>query len=73
MAALRGQRLYRLDLDESGSVVGQEELLQDEAGRLRHVVQAPDGSLWVLTSNRDGRGTPVPDDDRIIRLGPVGG
>ena len=72
MAALRGQRLYRLDLDESGAVVGQEELLQDEAGRLRHVVQAPDGSLWVLTSNRDGRGNPVPDDDRIIRLGPVG-
>jgi glucose/arabinose dehydrogenase len=71
MAALRGQRLYRLDLDESGAVVGQEELLQDEAGRLRHVVQAPDGSLWVLTSNRDGRGNPVADDDRIIRLGPV--
>jgi glucose/arabinose dehydrogenase len=72
MAALRGQRLYRLDLDGSGTVVGQEELLQGEAGRLRHVVQAPDGSLWVLTSNRDGRGNPVPDDDRIIRLGPVG-
>ena len=69
MAALRGQRLYRLDLDESGAVVGQEELLQGEAGRLRHVVQAPDGSLWVLTSNRDGRGNPVPDDDRILRLG----
>jgi glucose/arabinose dehydrogenase len=72
MAALRGQRLYRLDLDESGAVLGQEELLQGEAGRLRHVVQAPDGSLWVLTSNRDGRGNPVPDDDRIIRLGPAG-
>jgi glucose/arabinose dehydrogenase len=72
MAALRGQRLYRIDLDESGAVVGQEELLQGEAGRLRHVVQAPDGSLWVLTSNRDGRGNPVPNDDRIIRLGPAG-
>jgi glucose/arabinose dehydrogenase len=72
MAALRGQRLYRLDLDESGAVVGQEELLQGEAGRLRHIAQAPDGSLWVLTSNRDGRGNPIPDDDRIIRLGPVG-
>jgi glucose/arabinose dehydrogenase len=72
MAALRGQRLYRLDLDESGAVVGQEELLQGEAGRLRHIAQAPDGSLWVLTSNRDGRGNPIPDDDRILRLGPAG-
>ena len=71
MAALRGQRLYRLDLNESGAVVGQEELLQGEAGRLRHVAQAPDGSLWVLTSNRDGRGNPIPDDDRILRLGPA--
>src|SRR5918994_7581241 len=45
MAALRGQRLYRIDLDDSGAVVGQEEVFQGEAGRLRHVVQAPDGSL----------------------------
>ena len=71
MAALRGQRLYRLDLDDSGAVVGQEELLQGEAGRLRHVAQAPDGSLWILTSNRDGRGNPILADDRILRLGPA--
>ena len=70
---LRGQRLWRLQFDESGAVVDREALLQGEAGRLRHVVQAPDGSLWVLTSNRDGRGTPVPDDDRILRLGPATG
>ena len=71
MAALRGQRLYRLALDPNGTVTEQEELLRGEAGRLRHVVQAPDGSLWVLTSNRDGRGTPIADDDRILRLAPA--
>jgi len=69
VAALRGQRLYRFDLAADGSVVGAgEELYTGTYGRLRHVEQAPDGSLWVLTSNRDGRGSPVPDDDRIIRI-----
>jgi glucose/arabinose dehydrogenase len=71
MAALRGERLWRLDLDEAGAVTGREALLAGEAGRLRHVAQAPDGSLWVLTSNRDGRGSAGRDDDRILRLGPT--
>ena len=69
VAALRGQRLYRLDLQE-GQVAGVQELLVGQYGRLRHVTQAPDGSLWVLTSNCDGRGTcPTGRDDRIVRLG----
>src|SRR5918997_606457 len=73
MAALRGQRLWRLDLDENGAIVNREAFLLGQAGRLRHVAQAPDGSLWILTSNRDGRGTPVSDDDRILRLAPANG
>lgn len=71
VAALRGERLYRLDLDGSGGVAGVEELLVHQYGRLRHVTPAPDGSLWILTSNCDGRGAcPTGADDRIIRLGP---
>jgi glucose/arabinose dehydrogenase len=73
MAALRGERLWRLDLDQNGAVAGREELLKGQAGRLRHVAQAPDGSLWILTNNRDGRGSPIPDDDRILRLAPAEG
>lgn len=73
MAALRGERLWRLELAGDGSVTGRESLLRGEFGRLRHVAQAPDGSLWVLTSNRDGRGDPAPEDDRILRLAPAGG
>jgi glucose/arabinose dehydrogenase len=37
-------------------------------GRLRDVVSAPDGSLWILTGNTDGRGSPRTDDDILIRL-----
>lgn len=61
MAALRGERLWRLQLGESGNVFDRHVLLKGEFGRLRHVEQAPDGSLWVLTSNSDG-------NDRIVRL-----
>ncbi len=41
-----------------------------EYGRLRDVVEGPDGALYVLTSNRDGRGLPRRGDDRIVRVMP---
>jgi glucose/arabinose dehydrogenase len=39
-------------------------------GRLRDVVEGPDGALYFLTNNTDGRGTPSPGDDRIYRITP---
>jgi glucose/arabinose dehydrogenase len=73
VAALRGERLWRLELNDRGEVVGRQKLLDGEVGRLRDVIQAPDGSLWVSTSNYDTYGNPVSEqDDRILRLAPVG-
>jgi hypothetical protein len=58
VTALRGESLWRLELDDRGTVTDRERLLEGEVGRVRDVAQAPDGSLWVSTSNRDGRGRP---------------
>jgi glucose/arabinose dehydrogenase len=75
LACLRGERLYAVALDpRTGRVHGDPKvLLEGEYGRLRTVVAAPDGSIWVTTSNRDGRGEPAEDDDRILRIVPPGG
>ncbi len=49
-------------------------LLPGEFGRLRHLEQGPDGALYALTSNRDGRadeGFPTGRDDRLLRIRPA--
>jgi glucose/arabinose dehydrogenase len=68
-ACLRGEQLRRLVL-RGDHVVLDEPLLQSRYGRLRTVVEGPRGALYVLTNNRDGRGTPRPGDDRILRIVP---
>jgi glucose/arabinose dehydrogenase len=70
VAALKGEALHRLDVRGS-RIVSDEVLYRGRYGRLRAVVQAPDGSVWVTTSNRDTYGSPVSrDDDRVLRITP---
>ncbi len=72
IATLRGNHLRMLDLDiENDKVISSEVLFQGEFGRLRDASVGPDGNLYILTSNRDGRGSPEPTDDRILRIIPV--
>lgn len=67
---LRGQALFRLTLDPDNprKVVAFEPLFERRFGRLRDVVEGPDGAIYILTSNRDGRGSPIADDDRLLRV-----
>jgi glucose/arabinose dehydrogenase len=66
VAALRGRRVWQVPL--VGGTAGRPvEALAGEYGRIRTIEPAPDGTLWLTTSNRDGRGSPVPSDDRVVR------
>jgi glucose/arabinose dehydrogenase len=68
MAGLRGERLWQIDIS-AGTVRGEPvAALAGEYGRLRDVVALPDGSLWLLTNNTDGRGSPRPGDDLLLRV-----
>jgi glucose/arabinose dehydrogenase len=65
MAALRGERLWAIQVDASGAASAKA-YFTGTYGRLRDAIQGPDHSLWILTDNTDGRGTPKPGDDRIL-------
>jgi len=60
-----------LDLDLENNQVLSSESLFAEYGRLRDASMGPDGNLYIMTSNRDGRGSPEPNDDRILRIVPM--
>jgi glucose/arabinose dehydrogenase len=70
-ANLRGESLRRLRF-AGDRITVDEPLLEGRFGRLRTIVEGPDGDLYALTSNRDGRGAPVDEDDRILRITPPG-
>jgi len=61
VAALRGQHVMVLDLDlKNNSVNSVEKIFQDKYGRIRDLVQSPDGDVFILTSNGD--------NDKILRV-----
>lgn len=69
MAALRGERLWRVRVDGDDGVDPTPFFIGDY-GRMRTVAVTPEGQLWVMTSNRDGRAQPEPGDDRILLVEP---
>jgi glucose/arabinose dehydrogenase len=66
LAALRGQRLWAIyPGSESVEAVS---WFEGTYGRLRDAVPGPNGTLWVLTNNTDGRGSPRQGDDRLLQI-----
>jgi glucose/arabinose dehydrogenase len=68
LGALQGQTTWRVPVTASG--LGTPRAVRLARARTRTVVLAPDGSLWVTTSNTDGRALPRPGDDRILAIRP---
>lgn len=70
LPCISGKANDRLVLDKSDphKVISFDRYFTGQFGRLRDVVQGPDGALYILTNNRDGRGNPRQGDDKILRL-----
>jgi len=69
VTSLKAARVVALKLSEDGrSVVQEEAFFQDWYGRLRDVCVSPDGRVFLAVSNKDGRGTILPGDDRIVQI-----
>jgi len=65
MASMRSSNLYQVDFEEGLS--SQKSILSG-IGRVRDVVEGNDGSLYVITSNTDGKGFPDRMDDKLLRI-----
>ncbi|MFB8178860.1 PQQ-dependent sugar dehydrogenase [Streptomyces sp. NPDC055966] len=66
MAGLKGRRLWRIPLKGTAAAAAPQAFLTGAYGRLRTVVAAGGGKVWLVTSNTDGRGTPKKGDDRVL-------
>ncbi len=71
VSSLRGVQLLAFPLNADGSgITDSKAYLKNELGRLREVIQGPDGTIYLSTSNQDGRGLPSIGDDKILKLVP---
>lgn len=74
MASLKGERLWEIGTgstiveDDNPITLRPRDWFNEEYGRLRTVVPAPDGTLWLVTNNTDGRGDPKDGDDKILKM-----
>lgn len=67
---LRWRWVIRIQIDSKNpdTIIDQEKIIDDQFGRIRYVTEWPDGSIYITTSNTDGRGDIQDGDDKIIRI-----
>ncbi|KAI7258809.1 hypothetical protein KC345_g10473 [Hortaea werneckii] len=70
VAGLAGQELLQVSQSSMGGSPSIKPLFREKYGRIRNVAEAPDGTLYLMTNNRDGRGNPRAQDDKLIALRP---
>ncbi len=70
VAALQGELLWAIPITAPGRLGDPVPLLDGVYGRLRTVALAPDGALWVTSSNTS-RGDPLDGDDHVYRFPPT--
>lgn len=71
LAALRGERIWSIRVDPDSGEAETAAWYAGEYGRIRQVLEGPEGSLWFVTNNTDSRGSPRPGDDRVYQVGLV--
>lgn len=70
VAGLRGEGLLLMEPQEAGTTPAAELRFEGEWGRIRGVMEGKDGTIYIWTNNRDGRGSPTDQDDRLLALVP---
>ncbi|MDO8504096.1 MAG: PQQ-dependent sugar dehydrogenase [bacterium] len=65
-SGLRGSAIFELNLKTKNL----KKHFENQFGRIRAIALGPDGFFYILTNNRDGRGNPTAEDDRIIKIHP---
>jgi glucose/arabinose dehydrogenase len=69
ITSLKASRLVALKLGSNGRAIANEtHYFQNWFGRLRDLCISPAGDVYLAVSNRDGRGTVRPGDDRIVKI-----
>ncbi|WP_239004512.1 PQQ-dependent sugar dehydrogenase [Paenibacillus tepidiphilus] len=71
VANLAGEQVLHISPEGEDGQPSVKELFRGEWGRIRNITEGPDGTLYLLTNNRDGRGEPGGEDDRLIALKPA--